>query len=151
MGTCQAPRLNRFNPCSRQSLPGTYGHATSSRALSIPRLGVRIYKKVVPSSGEWVSRLRGIDRLKLATTGSRRVALQNYAAQTRKWELRHLASAVLLQAWAFIGGATIGVEQFWWSSAINLLVNIYPIMVQRFNRARIALMLQHEPRPRWIQ
>lgn len=116
-----------------------------------PRLGVRIYKKVVPSSGELVSRLRGIDRLKLAATGSRRVALQNYAAQTRKWELRHLASAVLLQAWAFIGGATIGVEQFWWSSAINLLVNIYPIMVQRFNRGRIALMLKHEPRPRCIR
>lgn len=116
-----------------------------------PGVGVRLYKKVVPSSGEWVSRLRGIDRLKLAATGSRRVALQNYELQTRRWEGRHMASAMLLQAWAFIGGATIGVEQFWWSSAINLLVNIYPIMVQRFNRARIALILEREPRPRCLR
>ena len=112
-----------------------------------PILGVRIYKRFVPTSGEWISRLRGIDRLKISTTGSRRVALQNYELQTRTWEWRHLASAIFLQSWAFIGGVAVGVEQFWACSAINLLVNVYPIMVQRFNRARIALILRREPRP----
>ena len=112
-----------------------------------PLLGVRLYKKVVPSSGEWVSRWRGIDRLKIAATGSRQLALQNYELQARKWEIRHLVSAIPLQLWAVVGGVTEGPVQFWACSAINLVVNIYPIMVQRFNRARIALLLQRQPRP----
>lgn len=112
-----------------------------------PLLGVRWYKKAVPSSGEWVSRWRGIDRLKIAASGSRRLALQNYDLQARKWEIRHLVSAIPLQVWAVVGGATVGVEQFWTCSAINVVVNIYPIMVQRFNRARIALLLQQQSRP----
>ena len=107
-----------------------------------PRLGVRIYKKFVPTSGEVVSRLRGIDRLKISAAGSRRQALLNYELQARTWEGRHLVSAVLLQAWAVSGGAIVGMEQFWASSAINLIVNVYPIMVQRFNRARIAKILE---------
>jgi hypothetical protein len=33
---------------------------------------VRIYKKFVPSSGDIVTRLRGIDRLKIVQSGGRR-------------------------------------------------------------------------------
>lgn len=107
-----------------------------------PLLGVRVYKKFLPTSGELISRIRRIDRLKIVETGSRQQALQNYERQTRVWEGRHLISAVLLQAWAIGGGATFGVKQFWACSAINLAVNVYPIMVQRFNRARIATLLR---------
>lgn len=113
-----------------------------------PRLGVRIYKKYLPTSGEVISRFRGIDRLKIAATGSRRQALLNYELQTRTWEGRHLVSAALLQAWAVIGGAIVDMEQFWTSSVINLVVNVYPIMVQRFNRARIAIIVENERRQR---
>lgn len=112
-----------------------------------PRLGVRLYKKVVPSSGEWITRLRGFDRLKIVAAGSRRLALQGYETQTRKWEVRHLVSAILLQTWAVVGGVFVGGEQFWACSAINLLVNVYPILTQRFNRARIALILERDPGP----
>jgi len=42
------------------------------------RLGARFYKKWVPSSGEVITRLRGVDRLKIVQTGSRRLALENY-------------------------------------------------------------------------
>ena len=111
-----------------------------------PRLGVRFYKKFLPTSGEVISRFRGIDRLKIAATGSRRRALLNYERQTRTWEGRHLVSAVLLQAWAVIGGVIVDKEQFWASSVINLVVNVYPIMVQRFNRARILIIIKNERR-----
>jgi len=103
-----------------------------------PRLGVRIYKRFVPTSGDWVTRIRGIDRLQIAATGDRCQALKNFEQQTRKWEIRHLISALLLQSWAIIGGAFIGIEQFWVCSLINLMVNLYPIMVQRYNRARMV-------------
>ena len=35
----------------------------------------------------------------------------------------------------------MGVEHFLISTAINLFVNVYPIMVQRFNRVRITRLL----------
>ena len=104
------------------------------------RLGVRIYKKYVPSSGDWVTRARKIKRLKVAQLG-RRKALESHEKQTRKWEWRHLVSGIGLQAWALFAGFRFGPEQFWICTTINLAVNIYPILVQRFNRARIVLCL----------
>lgn len=68
------------------------------------QLGTRVYKKWVPTSGEVITRLQGINRLKIVETGSRREALENYGKQTRIWEWRHLISAFFLFLWA-IGGA----------------------------------------------
>lgn len=100
-------------------------------------LGVRLYKKAVPSSGEWISKLRGIKRLETRSGILRREALKRYEHQTRIWEGRHLPSAIALQVWALVGGVVYGAPQFWWCTGINLLVNIYPIFVQRYNRIRL--------------
>jgi glycosyl-4,4'-diaponeurosporenoate acyltransferase len=120
---------------------------TSNECAFYPRLGVRIYKRFVPTSGDWITRIRGVDRLKIATTGNRGQALKDFEHQTRKWELRHLISALLLESWAIIGGAFVGIEQLWASSLINLVVNVYPIMVQRYNRARMISIIREVPRP----
>lgn len=105
------------------------------------RLGARFYKKWVPTSGEVITRFRGIDRLKIVQTGSRRLALENHEKLTRIWEWRHLISAILLSIWAIGAGAYIGVEHFYTSIVINVIVNIYPITVQRYNRVRINHLL----------
>ncbi len=102
------------------------------------RLGARIFKKFVPTTGDLVTRMRGIKRLKIVETGDRRKALENYRNQTLKWEWRHLISAVLLQSWAILAGIFIDMEHFWVSSIINIFVNYYPIIVQRFNRVRLT-------------
>ncbi len=102
------------------------------------RLGARIYKKFVPTSGDLVTRLRGIKRLNIVETGDRRKALENYLNLTLKWEWRHLISAVFLQSWAILAGSFLGMEHFWISSTINIFVNFYPIIVQRFNRVRLV-------------
>lgn len=104
-------------------------------------LGARIYKKFVPTSGDKITRLRGIDRLKIVKSGGRRQALENYEKQTRKWEWRHLISAILLQSWAVGAEIEFGNHNFVISTLINLFVNLYPIMVQRFNRVRITHIL----------
>ena len=104
------------------------------------RLGARFYKKYVPTSGDVITRFRKIKRLKITQVG-RRQALEEHEILTRKWEWRHLVSAIILQAWAIFAGFSIGAEHFWVSSTINLIVNVYPIFVQRFNRARIVLCL----------
>ena len=102
------------------------------------RLGARIYKKFVPTSGDLVTRMRGIKRLNIVETGDRREALENYLNLTLKWEWRHLISAVFLQSWALLAGTFLGMEHFWISSTINIFVNFYPIIVQRFNRVRLV-------------
>ena len=102
------------------------------------RLGARIYKKFVPTTGDLVTRLRGIKRLKIVETGDRREALENYINLTQKWEWRHLSSAIFLQSWALLAGVSIGMEHFWVSSTINIFVNFYPIILQRFNRVRLV-------------
>lgn len=105
------------------------------------RLGARIYKKFVPTSGDLVTRLRGINRLKIVETGDRREALENHINLTKKWEWRHLISAILLQSWALLAGVFLGMEHFWVSSTINIFVNFYPIIVQRFNRVRLVAVI----------
>ena len=105
------------------------------------RLGARSYKKYVPTTGDLVTRLRGIKRLKIVETGDRREALENYMNLTLKWEWRHVISAVFLQAWALLAGTFLGMEHFWISSAINIFVNVYPIIVQRFNRVRLVRII----------
>ena len=105
------------------------------------RLGTRIYKKFVPTSGDLVTRLRGIKRLNIVETGDLREALENYLNLTLKWEWRHLISAVFLQSWAVLAGTFLGMEHFWISSTINIFVNFYPIIVQRFNRVRLVSVI----------
>jgi hypothetical protein len=104
-------------------------------------LGVRFFKKWVPTSGEVVTRLRGINRLKITETGSRRKALEIFELQTRKWEWRHLISAIFLFIWAIIGGLYFDIKHFYIPIIINVFVNLYPILVQRYNRVRIIVLL----------
>ncbi len=112
------------------------------------RLGVRIYKKFVPTTGDLVTRLRGIKRLKIVEIGDRREALENYLNLTLKWEWRHLISAVFLQSWALLAGISLGMEHFWISSTINIFVNFYPIILQRFNRVRLVnIITKLQPNP----
>lgn len=106
------------------------------------QLGARVYKKWVPTSGEVITRFRLINRLKIVETGSRRTALENHEKLTRIWEWRHLLSALFLQSWAIAAGFFLGVEQFYVCSVINIIVNLYPIAVQRYNRVRITLLLK---------
>ena len=113
-------------------------------------LGVRIYKKYLPTSGDLVTRSRGIKRLKVGELG-RRKALEEHEKLTYKWERRHIVSAVLLQTWAVLGGVAFGLEHLWISSTINVFVNVYPILLQRYNRARIDLCLEKMPPNKSLQ
>ena len=104
-------------------------------------LGARFYKKWVPTSGEVITRLRGINRLKIVAKGSRSKALEDHKEQTRIWEWRHFISAVGLFLWAIFAGVLIGIEHFYTSVIINIFVNLYPIIVQRYNRIRILILI----------
>lgn len=108
------------------------------RGRLYPLLGIRLFKKYLPTSGDLVLRRRGIRRIRVHESGGRHAALANFEQQSRRWEFGHLVSGVLLQAWAVVGGLLFDPTQFWACTGINLVVNVYPVMLQRYNRARIA-------------
>ncbi|WP_460834760.1 glycosyl-4,4'-diaponeurosporenoate acyltransferase CrtO family protein [Lysobacter humi (ex Lee et al. 2017)] len=112
-----------------------------------PLLGVRLFKKYLPTSGDLVSRRRRIKHIKVLESGGRQAALDRFQHQSQKWEFGHLVSAVLLQAWAVVGGLFVSPVQFWACTGINLVVNIYPVMLQRYNRVRMASLLSAGTRP----
>ena len=112
-----------------------------------PLLGVRLFKKYLPTSGDLVSRRRRVKHIRVLESGGRQAALAEFQQKSQRWELGHLFSALLLQAWAIVGGLLVSPVQFWACTAINLVVNIYPVMLQRYNRARMAGLLSAGARP----
>lgn len=96
-------------------------------------LGIKIFKKYVPTSGDYVRRHWGrtLRRIK-SIEGAR-----EYEKTTRVSELAHvtlfLVSVPLMVLYLILGV----VGPFWSLVVANLLINIYPVMLQRYNRARI--------------
>lgn len=96
------------------------------------RLGIRTFKKYMPTSGDLVMRhvwrktrkVRGIDSLRRLERG------------TRLPEKLHLVG---LFAFPIAG---VLVDQIGWANAINVVFNIYPIMLQRYNRIRYQGVLR---------
>ena len=118
--------------------PRRIEHAANGRLYVL--LGVRLFKRYLPTSGDLISRIRG--RRRIAPMGSELVSsLLQYEKQTKSWEARHIFGALSMLALT------------WWSIAVhdkgswpvllgaNLLINGYPIMLQRYNRARVRSLL----------
>lgn len=100
------------------------------------RLGIRVYKRYLPTSGDLVSRFRGVRHVDRSGIGLQ-PSLQRIERRTRAYEARHIFGALSMLAIS------------WWSIAVphhgnwlalslaNLLINGYPIMLQRYNRTRV--------------
>ena len=95
-------------------------------------LGIKVFKKYVPTSGDYVRRRFG------ATLLIKNIEdVREYEKNTRVLELAHitffLVTVPLMVLYLILGA----VGPFWSLVVVNLLVNIYPVMLQRYNRARI--------------
>ena len=94
-------------------------------------LGVKTFKKFLPTMGGYMCRLTGYRWI----NGKKDLGMRDF--WTRVYETIHLTigSVVTVQTIDKIAdgdydGAAI-------QTALNLLVNVYPIMMQRYNRSRI--------------
>ncbi len=103
-------------------------------------LGIRFWKRWLRTSGNPLSRRAGTIDLP-----SRRDALRERLRQqdrfTREYELRHLLGGAVMQmaGWAVIAmveGASLAAL-----TIANVLVNGYPILLQRYNRVRVHAAL----------
>lgn len=103
--------------------------------------GVHIYKKFLPSGGDYVSRFV-LRPLRMQMVNRDKNAMENYEVVTRVFEAFHtLCGALMLPGMIDCysdGDIRGGTERL----VANLIVNIYPVMVQRYNRARIYRYLE---------
>ncbi len=102
------------------------------------KLGVRTYKKYMPTSGDLVCRLvwKRFGAPDWVQHGSLN-SLKNMEMFTRLYEVIHttfLAVGATTMAAQLQAGQ---IEAAAFTAGLNTLVNVYPIMVQRYNRGRL--------------
>jgi len=103
-------------------------------------VGVRAFKRYLPTSGDLVSRWRGISRIQRAQDGLDQ-ALRRYERVTRSHEGRHIFGALSMLAISWWAITFHGKGE--WPALIvaNALINGYPIILQRYNRIRLQSAL----------
>ena len=112
-------------------------------------LGVPFFKRYVPTSGDWIARRRGERRIPPGGHSALR-DLRNYERRTRMIEWRHLGGFMAMGAGIELTSDILGSEAVAWLWLANIAVNLYPIMLQRYNRVRIGRVLQRVPVKRHI-
>lgn len=104
-------------------------------------LGIRTFKKYLPTSGDLVMRCVWKTR---TLDSTKKDALVAYARGfTIACELAHLVGGVACVLYLSL----VLTMPFWFVVTANLLVCVYPIMLQRYNRARIYRLLEKRGGP----
>jgi glycosyl-4,4'-diaponeurosporenoate acyltransferase len=111
-------------------------------------IGIKFYKKYLPTTGDLVSRKKGIKQIDL-TNSDRYEELYRYEKKTRNYEWRHIIGAVLFVAIRFLFDSELRftILDFTVLPIMNLYINIYPIFLQRYNRIRILKILKNNNKP----
>lgn len=97
-------------------------------------MGVHLYRKLLVAIG-WEK----ISRKEAKITNTRK-ALSLVEAKSRSSEAGHAVIFIIVGVVTLLVADTIG--EAIWLIILNLLLNIYPIMVQRYNRPRYRRLLQ---------
>lgn len=105
-------------------------------------IGIRTYKKYLPTTGDIVRKRKNITQIKFGKT-SKVNELYKYEKKTRNYEWRHLAGAVIFIFFTLLLDSRFSIFEWILLSMLNLYINIYPIFLQRFNRIRIIKILQN--------
>lgn len=103
-------------------------------------LGVRAFKRYLPTSGDLVTRRRGISRIKRVEGGVAE-GLRRYERITRSYEARHIFGGLSMLAISWWSIAVHGKGNWVALLAANVSINGYPIMLQRYNRIRLQRAL----------
>jgi glycosyl-4,4'-diaponeurosporenoate acyltransferase len=103
-------------------------------------LGIRIYKKYLPMTGDLARKWRGLVQIKLHRA-ERINELYRYEKETTKNEFRHIIGTIICIGLIFITDKKLTCFDILFLTALNLYVNIYPIFLQRYNRIRIIKVL----------
>ena len=104
-------------------------------------LGVRFFKRYLLPTERLVNRLRGGKAMR----GGQDVLhaeLRRLEWETRRNEVIHLSALLLITGILLVKSPQLSMVQLFWILAINLYVNLYPILVQRYNRLRLTRLMR---------
>ena len=111
-------------------------------------IGIKFYKKYLPTTGDLVSRKRKIKQIDLSNS-NRYEELFRYERKTRNYEWRHIIGAIsfLVIRFSLDNELRLTILDFTILPIMNLYINIYPIFLQRYNRIRILRILKNSNKP----
>lgn len=94
-------------------------------------LGINFFRKLLVWIG-WEKLIRKSNPIE-----KNKKALTNLHYQTKKSELDHLIILVIVLGFNVFVAFKFGVLKSLWLLILNILLNLYPILLQRYNRPRI--------------
>lgn len=109
-------------------------------------LGIKIYKKYLPTTGDIVRQKRKITQIKISNTGKIN-ELYKYERKTRNYEWRHVMGAIIFIGLTLMLYRKLTIFDWIFLPILNLYINIYPIFLQRYNRIRIIKVLKNNGQP----
>jgi glycosyl-4,4'-diaponeurosporenoate acyltransferase len=102
------------------------------------KFGIRFFKKYLPTSGDIVSNLVWKKVFRENFVNKNLKSVEGMIAATKVYEMIHIA---LFAVFAMSIGNELAQGSFGdaaTSTALNTIVNVYPIMLQRYNRGRLT-------------
>lgn len=119
--------------------PWRWEQASEGRLYEL--LGIRLWKWFLRKSGKPQRRWKVPD-----TSASRREALiahlQTMAAFTREYEVRHIAGGAAMQFSGMLFIVLYDQGSLLLLTALNVVLNGFPILLQRYNRVRVWAAMQ---------
>lgn len=99
-------------------------------------LGINFFRKLLVWTG-WERLIR-----KSNPVEKNAEALIHLHNQTKKSELGHLIILVLVSGFNFFVAFKFGFSKSLWLLVLNILLNLYPVLLQRYNRPRLARIIK---------
>jgi glycosyl-4,4'-diaponeurosporenoate acyltransferase len=109
-------------------------------------IGIKIYKKYLPTTGDVVRQRRKITQIKIGRA-DKIDELYKYERKTRNYEWRHIIGAIIFILLTLMLDRKLTFFDWIFLPILNLYINIYPIFLQRYNRIRIIKVLQNNGKP----
>ncbi len=109
-------------------------------------IGIKIFKKYLPTTGDIVRQKRKITQIKISNTGKIN-ELYKYERKTRNYEWRHVIGAIIFIGLTLMLYRKLTIFDWIFLPILNLYINIYPIFLQRYNRIRIIKVLKNNGQP----
>jgi hypothetical protein len=104
-------------------------------------LGVHHFKKILPVGDWWIKLFNLLFSKKLRVVKSKQDAI-TWVIFTLSVESLHLLAFLVILGFTIEDLIHADYQQATKALAINLLVNVYPVFVQRYNRTRLLRIFQ---------
>ena len=104
-------------------------------------IGINFFKKFIPTTVDLARKNRNIKQIKL-NNKDRLTELYRYELKTRTLEIRHIIGLAIFILLAFFLKKDYCLFDYVFVLLLLMVLNVYPILLQRHNRIRILNVLK---------